>query len=94
METFAIIFCGILALITAIVILKLSQKKKPQPKTRKKIKKTKAPPPILKKPKPHARQEEINTMAQNHPELVGLILKQWLNEDKLKKKSGPPTPKI
>ena len=94
MKLFAIIFCGILALIMAIIILKPSPKKKPPLKARKKIKKTKAPPLVLKKPKPHARQEEFNDMAQNHPELVGLILKQWLNEDKLKKKSDPPTPKV
>lgn len=92
METFAIIFCGTLALISAIVILKLSQKKKPPAKSRKKSRKTKAPP-VLTAAKPHARQAEIDALAKHNPEMVGHILKQWLNEES-KKKSGPPTRKI
>ena len=44
--------------------------------------------PVLKSPKPHARQAEINEMAKHHPDVVGLILKQWLKDDGKKKKEG------
>ena len=84
MKTFVIIFCGMLAVIAAIVILKLSQKKKP----RSNPKKTITPQtPILEQPKPHARQVEIDALAKQNPEMVGDILKQWLKEES-KKKSG------
>jgi flagellar biosynthesis/type III secretory pathway M-ring protein FliF/YscJ len=86
MKTFAIIFCGIIAIISAIVILKLSQKKKPRAKP----KKTKIPQtPILERPKPHARQVEINALAKHNPEMVGHILKQWLNEESKKNEQRP-----